>query len=354
MLIRSLAIAVLLLSASLSTAWAHTPRGGLAIAVSPDGKTIVAGGDNRTIYQVESATMTVQKRHWLKTTIWSIHFNQAGTKIIVEDTKMNLHLLDAQTLATSKVLSKAGFFTTARNADLGVSLDANYKGHRLAIRSLTDLSEQRAIDFPKGQKVGAFGLNSTGTKLGVITQATKDSAEPVNRKVPRELRGVEKDVFKQKNDGKTAIVQVYDVATGKKLSEAKTYYTTQNGALVAFAGDTPVFINFSNVNAGVGPDGKTTIFRMPHGLNYGWARSEDGLRIVTGGMARGSIAQLGQNAVASTQNAKQFSAQKLPGWPEYFKGFAFGIDGSIFGATSGYRIIKIDPSNTVVSETPIY
>ncbi|MEE2786891.1 MAG: hypothetical protein VX589_06095 [Myxococcota bacterium] len=347
-------LCLVMFSVLITPALAHTPRGGLAIAVSPDGKTIATGGDNRTLYIVDAATMTVQKRHWLKTTIWGIHFNQAGTKIIVEDTKMNLYLIDATTLVTEKVLAKSGYFTIARQAGLGVSLDGNYKGHTLSVRSLADLSTTKTIEFPKGQKVGAFGLNAKGTQVAVITQAVKDPSETVIRKAPRELTGADKDTFKQKHDGKTALVQVYDIGTGKKLSEAKTFYTTQTGSLVTFIDNTPAFINFSNVNATVSPDGKTTLFRMPHGLNYGWGVSEDGQRIVAGDLARGSLAQVGADVAATIKATKMFNAQKLPGWPEYFKAFAFGPDGSTYGATSGYRIIKIDSTGSIVGETPIY
>ena len=142
--------------------------GGLTLAVSPDGKTIVLGGDNRTLYLVDAQTLSVQKRIWFGTTIWGIHFNKTGTKLIVEDTDYTIDLIDAKSLKSEKTISKTGFFTTAVNADLGAGLDRNFKGHTITIRNLTSLDAKQTIKLGT-KKVAAFGLNPAGTRLAVLT-----------------------------------------------------------------------------------------------------------------------------------------------------------------------------------------
>ena len=250
----------------------HTPWW-LTLAVSPDGKTIVLGGDNRTLIG-RRANAFHSKRIWLGTTIWG-HFNRTGTKLIVEDTDYKIDLIDVKSLKSEKAISKSGFFTTAVNADLGAGLDRNFKGHTITIRNLTSLEAKQTIKLGT-KKVAAFALNPTGTRLAVLTQAKTDASEPTNRRVPREYTGVDKDIYRQKNDGKTSTMLVFDVSTGKTISTTKTYYTSRIGSRIVFAKDTPVVLHSGNVNAAIGSDGTVTLFKFEHGLNYGMGVSHDG------------------------------------------------------------------------------
>ncbi|MCP5102345.1 MAG: hypothetical protein GY950_03150, partial [bacterium] len=75
---------------------AHTPKNGLgAVAVSPDGKTIVVGGDTRTLYVLDPSSLEVKKRIWLKTNIYEMAFNKDGSVLVVEDTSETLYFVKA-------------------------------------------------------------------------------------------------------------------------------------------------------------------------------------------------------------------------------------------------------------------
>src|SRR5262249_16950956 len=64
MLLRSLLLS--LCCCGLSLAGGVTGRGGLeAVAVSPDGKLVAAGGQNRVVYLLDAATLEVKRRIWL-------------------------------------------------------------------------------------------------------------------------------------------------------------------------------------------------------------------------------------------------------------------------------------------------
>ena len=82
--------------------------------------------------------------------------------------------------------------------------------------------------------------------------------------------------------------------------------------------------------------------------------SHDGQVVFAGGMSRGSANRIRANVKALGANGAQFEIEKLKGWPEYFKGFAFDGKETVYGSTSGYRLIKLTSAGRVISQTPIF
>src|SRR5215207_9445246 len=71
-------------------------RGGLeAVAVSPDGKRLAVGGQNRVVYLLDADTLAVQRRVWLGARVGRLSFSGDGKRLLAEDEADNLHLLDA-------------------------------------------------------------------------------------------------------------------------------------------------------------------------------------------------------------------------------------------------------------------
>ena len=52
--------------------------------------------------------------------------------------------------------------------------------------------------------------------------------------------------------------------------------------------------------------------------------------------------------------AKTFRIERVPGFPEYFKGFSLASDGTGFGATSSFRVVRIEPDGTISKLAPVY
>jgi len=344
----SLALASLLLAPL--AAHAHTPLGGLAVAVSPDGKTVVAGGDSRTLYVLDAGSLAVKSRVWVKTSIWALHFSQDGTKLIVEDTGPTLSVVDTGTWQVERSEIKLGHLSPARQVDLGAALGQGSDGSPvIRVVSLGDLAEKAAIPFEKGQRVAAFGLNADGTRLAVFMEGTKDEGEPTAKSgdTPKELRGAAAEEWKQRNDGKTAMFFEFEVPSGKKLAERKLFYTTGE-ARVFYAGGAVHAVSYSNVNARLAADGKVEIFQTANSFNYGHGISADQKVLLTGGLRDGSY-----TAVEGLRTAK-FQADKLPGWPEYWKSFAIHSDGTAYGTTTAYRIVKIKPDGSIEKAAPVH
>ena len=332
-----------------TAAVAGTPLGGLAVALSPSGKVMVAAGDNRVLYVLDPAKMEVTNRVWLGTCIVDLQFNKDGSTVVAEDTDGTLHLIDAKTGKPGEKEQKAGQMSAARDADLVAGLNPDHNGHVIRFLSLTDLSPKGKVAFAKGEKVAGFGLDPEGTRLAVLLEAVNDDSEAKGGNPPADLKGLAADEFRLKNDGKTSRLLVFKVPDGSKVSERKLFYSRSiTGVKVCFQGDNVLAVNYSNLNAQVNPKGEVTLFKLDNSFNYGIGVSADQKILLTGGLADGTYTKVADLAKA------RFQPDRLPGWPEYFKGFATAADGTAYGSTSGYRIIKINPGGGFDKSYPVF
>lgn len=336
--------AVLLTLVFASPLAAHTPKNALgAVAVSPDGKTLAAGGDNRVLYLIDPSSLAVKKRIWLKTNIYEMVFNKDGSVLIVEDTSKNLLFISTQSWQVVHNVARAGNFSAAPAADLLAGLSSGYRKSTVKFISMTNASQSGQVEFPG--KIEAIGLDAGGKRLVIIAQGPKDT-EPKKQK-PKELRGFEADKFKQKNDGKVSILAEYDVASGKKLKEKTIFYSPGSSAMVLVTKTNTYIMNYSNVNADIKGDA-ITLFQSKSSYNYGMGISLDRKAFLLGGLRSGTLAKAG------TLEMIKFDIDKLPGWPEYYKGFAFGPDGTGYAGTTSYRLVKIGKDGKVLKTVPIY
>ncbi len=332
-----------------TAALAANPLGGLAVALAPGGKLMVAAGDNRVLYIIDPAKMEVGKRLWLGTTIVDLEFNKDGGKVVAEDTDGTLHLIDGKTSNVVKKEPKAEKMSPARQADLVAGLNPDYNGHTIRFLSMTDLSEKGKVAFPKGDKVAALGLDPEGARLAVWLEPVNDDSEPKGGNPPADVKGLAADEFRLKNDGKTSRLLIFKVPDGSKLSEHKLYYSpSTGGAKILFQGDNVLVVNYSNLNAKIDLKGDLTLFQLDNSFNYGIGFSPDHKVLMTGGLADGTYTKVGD------LGKTRFQPDRLPGWPEYFKSFAVAGDGTAYGATSGYRVIKIKPGGGFDKSVPVY
>lgn len=333
---------------STSLALAAAPLGGLAVAISPDGQQLITAGDNRVLYALNPETMEVTQRLWLKSPILNLGFNQDGHKIVAEDTDGTLILIDAQNWAIIKEEPKAEQLTMAVEANLAAGLSSESSGQVIRFFDLNDLSVRGKITLTKDDKIVSLALDPQGQRLAVWLNPVDDDGE-TKEKLPAGLKGLEADEFKLKHDGKTSRLLVFKTADGSIISDQKLYYSPSvNGAKIFFQDENICIINYSNLNAQIDPQGAITLFKLENSFNYGSGLSADHQVLLTGGLRKGTYTK--------TQGLQQitFEADRLPGWPEYFKSFAIAADGQAYGATSGYRIIKINADGSFAQAYPIY
>lgn len=330
---------------------AATPLGGLTIAVSEDGTKLVAAGDTRTLLVLDPATLEVKERHWIETSIINLAFNRDGSLLVAQDTSNPEGLLVFDTADWSKKteIPKQHGFAVSAGANLVAGHDNNSRGATVSVHSLSGGAPVFTATLPAGNNVAALALSADGSKLAVITQGIKDEAEPEvpYAQLPKDIRGLELDEFKQKNDGKTSTLFLYDLASKGLASETKTWYTTNAQSILVFSGDDLFAVNYSNINAKITPGGETTLFQAKNSLNYGIGVTPSGSHFLSGGL--GSYSITSSSDFASVDG----KIDKLPGWPEYWKGFTATADGgTIYGTTSAYRIFKLDSAGKIQASAP--
>jgi WD40 repeat protein len=322
---------------------AHTPKNALgAVAVSPDGKTLVVGGDNRTLYVLDPDTLEVQKRIWLKTNIYNMAFCKNGKTLVMEDTSEKLYFIETGNWKVLKTIMKAGSISAAPMADMVAGIASSYKKNTIKLFSMTDGTLKSQLEFPG--KVVSIGLDAAGTRLVLLAKGPKGIE--TKKATPKNLRGFEASVFKQNNDGRVSILAEFEVPSWKKLSEKTIFYTA--GSPVTLVGkNKTLIIDYSNVNAKI-EGGKISLFKAESSFNYGIGISPDRKKFLVGGLRDGTLVDVGALTM------KTFKVDRLPGWPEYYKGFDFGPDGTGYAVTTAYRLVKIKKDGKIEKAVPIF
>lgn len=322
---------------------AHVPKGGLGdAAIAPDGKTLVVGGDTRVLYILDASSLAVKNRIWLKSNIYEMEFNKDGSTLVVEDSSESLYFINSQNWQVNKTIPKSGSISAVPAVNLLAAITPGYRKSTVKFLSMTDGSQKGQVEFPA--KVTGIGLNALGNHLVLLANGPKEK-ETKNR-VPKDLKGMEADIFKQKNDGKVSIIAEFKVPTGEKISE-KTIFYWVNTPVILVGEKTIDILGYLNVNARIDGD-NITLFKGKSSYNYGIGISPDRKYILLGGLREGTLVE------AAGLKMINFKIDKLPGWPEYFKGFGFAADGTCYAVTTAYRLIKISKNGVIEKAVPIF
>jgi hypothetical protein len=341
-------LAACLLALSARAAPARAPLyGGLgAVAVSPDGKTIVAGGQNRVVYVLASNTLAVQRRLWLGARVGALAFSGDGKRLLIEDDADALHLLDTATWKEVVTVPRCSGLVVAPGGGLALASDPTVlSGTRLRLLATADGSEKGTIELKERASAWAFAPDGKRVVVLLRGQAGEERRLPRD-KVPLELTGLARKELLQKTDGLTSRLVTLD-ATGKVLSEARTWYTSDSDStrLVATR-DGALVLNFTNVCARIAATG-AKLFETELVFNHAVGVSADGKVLVCGGLGEGWYGPLTDGPRV------KFEVAPLPGQAEYFAAFAVTGEGA-YGVTSGYRLVQVGKDGRVERVVAIY
>jgi hypothetical protein len=331
-------------------ALARAPRaGGLeAVAVSPDGKLLATGGQNRVLYLLAAPGLEVKQRLWFGARIGWLVFSRDGKRLLVEDDAETLHFLDTTTWKPVAAVKQCGMTTTAAGADLVAVRDlAFYSGTRLRLLSTADGSEKGRVDLR--ERVAAFSFDAAGKSLVVLTASRAGAETKVDAsKVPASLEGLAREEFRQRHDGRVATLRTFALPGGKPVREVNLWYTSDSDSTTLFVdGPTTRVLNFTNACARIAADGTTTLFATGPGFNQAIGATADGKLLLAGGMREGTYGP------PDGARRVKFEIDVLPGWAEYFAGFAVQRDGSAYGVTSAFRLVRIAKGGKVEKVVPV-
>jgi hypothetical protein len=290
--------------------------------------------------------LTVKQRIWIKTNAFEMAFNQDGSVLVIEDTSETLSFYRLSDWTKLAEVKNAGRFSASPAADRIAGLQPGWKKSLVKLMSFTDGSLISTIQYPG--KVLAMGMDAGAAQLVLFAEGPQDREAKISSgAIPKNLAGIEKKRFLQENDGRVSIMIEYDLKTGEKKSEKEIFYTPGTTPKVIVLEDFILVFNYNNSNASISANG-ITLFETDNSYNYGMGLSSDRKTFVSGGLRSGTYCEI------SALKMKPFKIDTLPGWPEYFIGFGFAPDGSVYGTTTAYRIIKIDPRGVVRNSIPVY
>lgn len=320
------------------------------ISVSSDGKSIVSSR-GRVIYCLDSKSLKVTHRVWAKTRVKRLSFNKDGSKIAVLDKTKQLRLLDIANGKFQSVIKpvKCIFFAPAVNL---MAASVASKNNVVVLLSMTDGSKKKEIVLPKNFCEIAIALSPDGTKLVVFSYRLKGKEKKIPKdQMPKKFKNeLAREEYMQRHDGKHSEMLVYDLQTGKQLIRKELWYTMER-TLAFFSGEDVLIMQYRNPCARISPNtGKISLFKSASFFNYGVGWSTNGMTIVTGSLADGYISREGAKPIEFRFKGDD----RLPGWPEYFFGFAIAPDGTIFGVTSGQRIARISPTGKILKVRPYF
>lgn len=338
--------------AAAGTAEAASRLNGLTVAVSADGSQVIAGGDTRTLLTIDPKTLEVKKRMWIGTAIVNMAFNGDGSVLVVQDTADTAFLYDTKTWKPKFTLQKFGDITVLPKFDLLIGVENSYRGALVKFKKLSDTSDQGQIQMERKERVRALGIDASGKKLAVLLQADNDKNEPKVKfsEIPRELRGVERAEYRQRNDGRTSVLRIYSVPDGKMIKEVKTYFDLRGPGHILLDGDKMTIIGRSNHGAVLNGEGDGKMFQTANQYNYASNLSQDRKIFFTGG-SNGTFSATDANSLKSLGRSR---LNRLPGLMEYFTGIDATADNSaVYAGTSAYRVVKADGKGKIQMSKPV-
>ncbi|MBN1297874.1 hypothetical protein JXA80_13945 [bacterium] len=328
-----------------------TPIGGLTVAVSPDGESVIVSGVNRAFLRLNPATLEVEDRVWHGLSVTRMAFSRDGSVLAVTDAGMG----GVVTIFDSKTLKR---ITDVRDCDpvalaTQANLVAGIRGNRsdtatLQVFGMKDGRMTMQVPVVPKRTVTAIGMDLKGTVAAVLYEGIHDSGE-AKATPDAALRGIARIEAVQKSDGKTAMVEFFAIPSGKKLASHTLFYSCSGDASAVIRDGRMIVVNYQNQNAVIGQDGLVAMFECANSFNYGIGFSSDYEFILTGGLANFSVTGTGDRVSREVK-----VREKLPSWPEYFRGFAASGSGTCYGSTDGFRVFAIDRNASIILEKAIY
>lgn len=333
--------------------WASfsTPINGLTVALSLDGQTLIASGSNRSFFRLHPETLEVMDRIWHGYSITAMAFNRDGTRLAVTDAGTGglVTIFDVATLQRLFEVRGRDIVAFCSAADLF----AGVEGHRstapfLNVHHMSDGETVLRIPLLPRRPVTATALNTEATLVAILYEGENDPE--AERSTPEAgLQGFDRVIATHLGDGRTSIVEFYDLVEGDLIARHTLFYSLNRAARAVILNGDMVVVAANDQNAIIGQDGTVQMFQTASSMNYGMGFSSDHRTIMTGGLAQMAITP------ASGETSTGFPVlSRLPSWPEYFRGFAGNAEGALYGATDGYRLFEMHRNGSVLREVSVY
>lgn len=329
------------------TAGADTPANGLGgLAIDPAGETLLVAGDTRTIYALDRETLEVVSRHWIKTSPVWMEFRGDGEVVFLRDTSGKLQALDPKTFESLWSVDRTEGVDYAPASDQIAYAKHDRKATIVTILDAQTFEEVTSYRLEEFRTAG-MAMADDGGRVSLISTADKRPDEE-KEKTPSDMRGLERSKFRQEHDQRGSKLAVIPVAAGLDPFIAESWYSANNLKGMHMLGDVTYILTFTENTARMYSDGEIEMFETGASNHYGAMLSPETGMLISGSLGTITIKSEGKD------EARKLKLEKLPGWPEYVIRFASGPDGLIYGTTTGYRVVVIDPEKGTVQASPVH
>ena len=319
-----------------------------AVAVSPDGATVLAAGDNRVLYTLDGATLEVTDRKYIPQQVKEIHYSRDGRRIFL---RMDNRLFRAHAAGSFKMLFEVeniSSMSLASDAERLALLEDNYDGGVLHIMA-TSGKLMKKMEYPDID-TELVAMSADGRTAMLLTDSDKSDTEP-KESAPSDLKGYDKYVFRQKNDGYISQILNVNVGDGSHTIN-DTFYRISFPFAIRMLGDKMAIINGAQDSGLVSADGSTQLINLGDSYVSAGRISDDGTQVVLTSNNDVTIHPL-DNGVAGDA-IRELEVERIDGPSERVTAMDEGADGTLYMVTSGYRIWRIAPGASDIEIKPVF
>jgi len=320
-----------------------------AVAVSPDGATVLAAGDNRVVYTVNAETLGIEERRYIAGLVRWLDYSADGRLVFMRTDNNIFTARAARSFKTLYSVDRISAVSYAPEANRIALLESNYDGGVLHILVASTGDRINRIEFPE-IRTNYVALAPDGASALLLTQSDRSEDEP-NESPSSELKGYDRYLFRQQNDGYTSHVVSVTVESGD-WSMAETFYRVSFPGQVRMLDGRMAIINGPGDSALVSGDGTTDLLNLGGGyIAFGHIADAGADIVLTGGT---EIAFHGLNGTAANPASRELEAVRLEGPAERVTAIDQAGDGTLYMVTSGYRLWKVTPDALEVAAKPVY
>ncbi|WP_323769463.1 WD40 repeat domain-containing protein [Antarctobacter sp.] len=340
----SFAAALALAGFSAGAAHAQTIE---TISVSPDGKTVLVGGSNRTVYTISAETMEVTGRRYVPQLVRQIVHGAIGEMVFFRDDADVLTAYKVDGMTEAWQVSDVDDMVYDAPSRVIAALDKHFKDD--SVRLLQASTGEQLARVAMGKiKADLIALEPGAGKALILTGYTKTDAEQ-KQDEPTDLTKLQKADFKQKTDGYVSNVVTVDFVAGS-FEMAETGYRVSYPKAVRLDGDKMMVLRTNMDSMLLGPDGTGELIDLGEDyFNHAGIDAKGESYILSKGVELRFVPVNGEGAEGLLKG------DRLRGGPaEWITAMTEASDGTLYFGTNAYRLLKVGPTRGKIEIMPIY
>ena len=320
-------------------------------AASPDGKVFVAGGEGRVLYVLDTEKWEVTKRIWLGARVEALAFSPDGAQCIVGMDDGLTWVFNAATWEKVNDLGNRPLLAVARKAPVAVSAEQSWVAGkaqgRLKVWSLADWKMTKEITLGPGQAAAGTAIAPDGKTAYVRLSRMESPEEKKADPGPEPKDWTEKGFWRERKDGAITGLLAIDLDQGTVGKKITCFDTPGNFRLYLVPGGV-MTVAYGQYHALW--DIETGKYEPKANREFAYGSGQS----AAGDLYVGSLRTYLVLSPEGKEAARK-EASRLPGWPEYFRGFVPLGEALVVGVTDASRLIIIDAkTHNILKEVNCY